>query len=158
MNEKIMQKTLLLEKLNLREDNLIAQIEKYPRNLTIANTDVIQTVSNKCSHPDRFQNNFENAYLHRASTATVLSSDENNSNEDIVNINTAVSEPSNKSLVVAIVLWFFFGLLGIHRFYLGHIVMGFLYLFTAGLCGIGWLIDGVLFFLGKLKPKNGEYV
>jgi hypothetical protein len=47
----------------------------------------------------------------------------------------------SKSMLVAYILWFFFGPLGIHRFYLNRTVTGVLYLCTGGLCGIGWLID-----------------
>ncbi len=67
--------------------------------------------------------------------------------------------PSNggKSQLVAFLLCFFFGVLGIHRFYLGHIGMGILYLLTGGLCGIGALIDFILILTGSLKPKDGEY-
>ncbi|MFQ5570464.1 MAG: TM2 domain-containing protein [Rhodothermales bacterium] len=35
----------------------------------------------------------------------------------------------------------FFGLAGIHRFYLGQVGMGLLYLFTGGFCAIGTIID-----------------
>lgn len=51
-----------------------------------------------------------------------------------------------KSKSVAYLLWFFFGLIGVHKFYLGKVGMGILYLFTFGLFGIGWFID--LFTLG----------
>lgn len=63
----------------------------------------------------------------------------------------------DKSLPLAILLWFFFGFLGFHRFYLGHIGIGILYLLTGSLCGLGLLIDGILFLTGGLKPKNGSY-
>jgi TM2 domain-containing membrane protein YozV len=66
--------------------------------------------------------------------------------------------PNDRSLVVAVVLWALFGLIGIHRFYLGHIGIGILYALTGGLCGIGWIIDGILFLTGALQPKNGRYV
>ena len=36
---------------------------------------------------------------------------------------------------------FFLGSLGVHKFYLGNTFMGFLYMFTAGLCGIGLIYD-----------------
>lgn len=39
------------------------------------------------------------------------------------------------------ILLTFLGLLGIHRFYMGKIFTGILWLFTGGLFGIGWLYD-----------------
>lgn len=51
-----------------------------------------------------------------------------------------------KSKGIAYLLWFFLGFLGVHKFYLGKIGVGILYLFTFGLFGIGLLID--LFTLG----------
>ena len=46
-----------------------------------------------------------------------------------------------KSLPVAYILWFFFGFLGVHKFYLDKIVIGVLYIFTGGLFFIGWFVD-----------------
>ncbi len=47
------------------------------------------------------------------------------------------------STAIAYLLWIFsgFGVLGFHRFYLGKIGTGLLYLFTGGLFGIGALYD-----------------
>lgn len=42
---------------------------------------------------------------------------------------------------VAWILQTFFGLLGIHRFYMGKIGTGILYLFTGAFLGIGYLYD-----------------
>lgn len=52
-----------------------------------------------------------------------------------------------KSKGTAYILWFFLGAFGFHKFYLGKIGWGILYLFTLGIFGIGWLID--LFTLGN---------
>lgn len=62
-----------------------------------------------------------------------------------------------KSKFVAYLLWFFFGLLGIHRFYLGKVGTGILYLLTGGLLGIGWFID--LFTLSsQVDSYNALYI
>jgi hypothetical protein len=67
------------------------------------------------------------------------------------------SSEGGKSQLVALILAILLGGIGIHRFYLGHIGMGILYLFTAGLCGIGWLIDIIMIATGSLKPKDSSY-
>ncbi|MBA9078252.1 MULTISPECIES: TM2 domain-containing protein [Rufibacter] len=46
-----------------------------------------------------------------------------------------------KSKLAAYLLWFFLGWLSMHRFYLGKIGSGILYLLTGQLLGIGWLVD-----------------
>ena len=53
------------------------------------------------------------------------------------------SGPDNiRHLDDAYVLWFPFGLLGFHHFYLQRPLWGLLYFCTFGLLGIGWLVDG----------------
>lgn len=42
----------------------------------------------------------------------------------------------------AYLLWFPFGLLGFHQFYLRRPVWGTVYLMTGGFFGIGWIVDG----------------
>lgn len=46
-----------------------------------------------------------------------------------------------RSLLMAYLLWFFLGLLGIHRFYLGRPISGVIWLLTGGLLGVGWFFD-----------------
>jgi TM2 domain-containing membrane protein YozV len=52
-----------------------------------------------------------------------------------------------KSKTTAYLLWFFLGWCSAHKFYLEKTGVGILYLLTAQLAGIGWLID--LFTLGS---------
>lgn len=79
----------------------------------------------------------------------------NNTNTNVnKNINSGVHAGREKNKWVALLLCFFLGCFGAHKFYEGKIGMGILYLFTMGLFGIGCLID---FIVILLKP-NPYYV
>ena len=56
-----------------------------------------------------------------------------------------------KSKLVAGLLQFFLGYLGIGRFYLGNIGMGVAQLLTFGGCGVWAIIDAILIFTGSVK-------
>lgn len=62
---------------------------------------------------------------------------------------------SKKSKTVALLLCIFLGCLGVHRFYVGRIGGGILYLLTFGIFGIGWLIDIILIATGSFKDDFG---
>ena len=62
---------------------------------------------------------------------------------------------SSKSRTVALLLCVFFGIFGVHRFYLGRYAFGVLYLLTFACLGIGWIVDIVLLAMGKMKDRNG---
>jgi len=49
-----------------------------------------------------------------------------------------------KSKTLAYIFWFFLGGFSIHRFYLGKIGTGILYLLTGQLFLIGWVVDAFL--------------
>ncbi len=61
-----------------------------------------------------------------------------------------------KSKVAAALLCFFLGGLGVHRFYVGKVGTGILWLFTFGLCGIGALVDFIMILVGAFKDKQGN--
>ena len=65
---------------------------------------------------------------------------------------------SDKSRTLALVFVLLFGTLGIHRFYVGKIGTGVLYLFTFGLFGIGCLVDFIKIIIGSFKDKDGNEV
>jgi TM2 domain-containing membrane protein YozV len=60
-----------------------------------------------------------------------------------------------KSVGVAYALWFFLGVIGVHKFYLGKTGIGISYIFTLGWLGIGLIID--LFTLpSQVRAANGQ--
>ncbi|MFN3422453.1 MAG: TM2 domain-containing protein [Armatimonadota bacterium] len=61
-----------------------------------------------------------------------------------------------KSYLVAALLAWFLGFLGIDRFYLGYIGLGVVKLLTCGLCGIWQLIDFVLIIAGVMRDADGN--
>ena len=67
-------------------------------------------------------------------------------------ITIITGDPKNKW--VALLLCFFLGLFGAHKFYEGEAGMGVLYLLTLGLFGIGVVID----FIALLAKPNPYYV
>ncbi len=62
---------------------------------------------------------------------------------------------SDKSALATFLLAFFVGILGIHRFYVGKIGTGILYLFTGGFLGIGWFVDLIKIACGVFTDYRG---
>lgn len=63
--------------------------------------------------------------------------------EDEIETFVRVYEARRKDPILLLILALigFFGVAGIHRFFVGHIGMGILYILTAGLCFIGTIVD-----------------
>lgn len=61
---------------------------------------------------------------------------------------------TEKNKWVAFVLCLFLGLVGAHKFYEGKILVGVVYIFTAGLFFVGWIID----LIAILMKPNPYYV
>lgn len=68
------------------------------------------------------------------------------------NYTTVTSDKSKKTA-----LWccIFGGFLGIHQFYVGKIGKGILYMFTAGLFCIGWIVDIIKIATGSFTDNAG---
>jgi TM2 domain-containing membrane protein YozV len=65
---------------------------------------------------------------------------------------------SGKSRLTALLLCFFLGAFGIHRFYVGKVGTGVLWLLTLGVLGIGALIDFVMIATGSFRDADGLVV
>lgn len=65
---------------------------------------------------------------------------------------------SEKDWIVTLLLCFFVGSLGIHRFYVGKIGTGILQLITLGACGIWTLIDFIVIACGNFTDVEGKKI
>lgn len=61
----------------------------------------------------------------------------------------------NKWITCLLLCWFL-GILGVHRFYTGHTGIGVLQILTLGGCGIWTLIDFIVIVSGNFKDAQGN--
>lgn len=67
------------------------------------------------------------------------------------------NQDSNRWLITLLLCWFV-GILGIHRFYTGHTGIGIIQLLTLGGCGIWTLIDLILIIVGNFRDAEGNLI
>jgi hypothetical protein len=69
-----------------------------------------------------------------------------------------IENPSDKKRLVAFLLCFFVGMLGVHRFYAGKTVTGIIQLFTLGGLFIWAFIDMIMILCGAFTDKEGRKI
>ena len=65
---------------------------------------------------------------------------------------------SEKSGIACLLFLLLLGPLGLHRFYVGKIGTGILFLLTGGLLGLWWLIDLIILIIGSYTDAEGSRV
>lgn len=65
---------------------------------------------------------------------------------------------SSKDWLVTLLLAWFLGYFGAHRFYAGKIGTGVLQLVTLGGCGIWYIIDLIMILVGKFTDSEGKVI
>lgn len=96
----------------------------------------------------------EEAAASKASSPNIIINNSNLNTNQNTNNNGNANYPY-KSKIVALLLCFFLGGLGIHRFYVGKNGTGIIWLLTVGLGGIGWLVDFIIILIGGFRDKAG---
>ena len=69
----------------------------------------------------------------------------------------STSIKSEKWITFLLLCWFL-GIFGIHRFYTGHTTLGVLQLLTLGGCGIWTIIDFIIIISGNFKDAKGNLI
>ncbi len=73
-------------------------------------------------------------------------------------VRAAPPDASPKSRLAALLLCWFLGIFGAHRFYVGKIGTAILQIFTLGGLGIWTFIDFIMIIVGAFKDKQGRRV
>lgn len=77
------------------------------------------------------------------------------SNDALVKVHThETRSPHNR--VIALLLCWFLGIFGAHRFYVGKFWTGLAMLLTGGGFGVWWIIDFIVLLLGRFTDSAGR--
>ena len=86
------------------------------------------------------------------------SNEGSNSNFNFDNSVDGFGLPAGKSRTVAVILCIigFFGLGGLHRFYVGKVGSGMVHLFSCGICGLGTIVDLISILSDRFRDNYGQ--
>lgn len=67
-------------------------------------------------------------------------------------------DASPRSRLAALLLCWFLGIFGAHRFYVGKVGTGILMIFTLGGLWVWWFVDLIMIIVGSFRDKEGRRV
>ena len=88
-------------------------------------------------------------------TPTIFINNVNKNENTNINAGYGGNSISHKSKIAALILAIFLGCLGIHRFYVGKVGTGVIWLLTGGLFVFGWIYDIVKIASGTFTDGAG---
>jgi hypothetical protein len=156
LEENKEEKTKIIEVNQPEQIHTVASVNEEHSNFTTGEIDEVPSVNNddyETSEKSGFSSSVNVDSQIEATNRSASAPKQQNKEKN----NSEGSGSGGKSQLIALVLVLLAGVLGIHRFYLGHIGIGVLMILTAGCCGILALIDLIRIITGDLKPKGGEY-
>lgn len=66
------------------------------------------------------------------------------------------TEAGPRDWLTTLLVCFFFGVFGVHRFYTGYRAIGVIQLLTAGGCGIWLAVDLLMILVGSYRDSDGR--